>query len=99
VSRRRFLPRYGRLEVGQHVTFERCVPAPGSRWGRDSDVVTVRTEHVITDMRESETGAIVELTDADGCVLSRNFDSYGNSWGGFGTLRVTQNAPYQARLV
>lgn len=61
--------------------------------------VTLRTDHVITGMWVSESGALVELTDADGCRLSRCFNCYGQEWGGFGGLDKLADAPQQMSLI
>ena len=98
----RSIPRYGRIEVGQRVRFERVVPAPTTEratLGRDVETVTIRTEHLVDDIRSCDSGALVTLRHADGRGEVRCcFDGYGQQWGGFGGLQVLADAPAQLGL-
>lgn len=98
----RSIPRYGRIEVGQRVRFERVVPAPTPEragFGRGIETVTIRTEHLVDEIRPCDSGVLVTLRHADGAGQLRGcFDSYGQCWGGFGGLDVLSNAPHQRNL-
>ncbi|WP_164964276.1 hypothetical protein [Rubrivivax sp. JA1026] len=97
-KRRRF-NQYGRVAIGQRVRFERLELAPGCQsWGRDACTVTICSEHVVTEICESESGALVTLVDADGDRIRRCFDGDGQLWGGFGGLDVLSDAPLQASI-
>ena len=98
MTRLQSLRQYGRLAVGQRVLFERLEAAPGERHVVSGNRVTIRTEHTITGMWHCDSGVIVDLTDDDGAVIDRNFDAYGQMWGGFGGLTVLADAPSQGRL-
>jgi hypothetical protein len=99
----RSIPRYGRIEVGQRVQFSRVMPAPTperAALGRGVETVTVRTVHVVDDIRLCDSGALVTLRYADGRGEIRAcFDAYGQQWGGFGGLDVLADAPYQSNLL
>lgn len=100
----RSIHRYGRIEVGQRVKFQRLVGAPTPKesryqFGRSGHVVTVTTEHIVEDMRICDSGALVTLRHADGeGQLLACFDGYGQCRGGFGGLDVLVDAPYQRNL-
>ena len=98
----RSIPRYGRIEVGQRVRFERVMPAPTTACatlGRGVDTVTVRTEHIVTEIRPCDSGVLVTLRHADGTGQLRGcFNCYGQQWGGFGGLDVLADAPHQRNL-
>lgn len=100
----RSIPRYGRIEVGQRVRFERLVGAPTtgnacSQWGRGGEVVTIRTEPLVETIRPCDSGALVTLRHADGRGEIRAcFNAYGQQWGGFGGLDVLADAPLQLGL-
>lgn len=93
----RSIPRYGRIEVGQRVRFERVEPAPTTvcaTLGRGVVVVTIRTEHMVAEIRPCDSGALVTLRHADGAgQLRACFNAYGQLWGGFGGLDVVADAP------
>jgi hypothetical protein len=92
------IPQYGRTEVGQRVGFERLVLAPGRESWTSDNTVTVRTEHTVTAMWLSDSGALVELTSDEGHKQTCSVNSYGQLWGGFGSLTVLAPAPYQMSL-
>ena len=96
------IPRYGRIEVGQRVRFERVMPAPTperATLGRGVETVTIRTEHMVEDIRPCDSGALVTLRHADGRGEVRCcFNGYGQQWGGFGGLVVLADAPAQRTL-
>lgn len=98
----RSIPRYGRIEVGQRVRFERVLPAPTpehATLGRGVETVTIRTEHLVDDIRPCDSGALVTLRNADGRgEVRRCFNAYGQQWGGFGGLQVLADAPAQLGL-
>ncbi len=98
----RSIPRYGRIEVGQRVRFERVMPAPTTEratLGRGVETVTVRTEHLVDEIRPCDSGALVTLGHADGAgQLRACFNGYGQQWGGFGGLQVLADAPMQRAL-
>lgn len=98
----RSIPSYGRLQVGQRVRFERVLPAPTperATLGRGVETVTIRTEHLVDDIRPCDSGALVTLRHADGRGAVRCcFDGYGQQWGGFGGLVVLADAPAQLGL-
>jgi hypothetical protein len=93
----RSIPRHGRIEVGQRVAFVRVAPAPTperATLGRGVETVTIRTEHLVDEIRRCDSGALVTLRHADGAgQLRACFDSYGSLWGGFGGLDVLADAP------
>lgn len=93
----RSIPRYGRLEVGQRVQFVRVEPAPTperATLGRGVETVTVRTEHLVDEIRPCDSGALVTLRHADGAGQLREcFNAYGQQRGGFGGLDVLADAP------
>lgn len=99
----RALPRYGRIEVGQRVRYERLVPAPtpepsAHQWGRGGHVVSIATLHTVREIRLCDSGALVTLQHADGHGEIRAcFNAYGQSWGGFGGLDVLKEAPIARR--
>ena len=101
----RAIPQYGRIAVGQRVRFDRVMAAPtpepsASAWGRNAGPrVTVRTEHVVTEIQHCDSGALVTLRHADGRgELAECLNSYGQMWGGFGGLVVIEEAPEQRAL-
>jgi len=98
----RSIPRYGRIEVGQRVCFERVMPAPTTEratLGRGVKTVTIRTEHLVEDIRPCDSGVLVTLRHADGRGEVRHcFNAYGQCWGGFGGLQVLADAPMQRGL-
>ena len=93
----RSIPRYGRIEVGQRVRYERVMPAPTpecAMLGRGVETVTVRTEHLVEEIRPCDSGVLVTLRHADGAgQLRACFNAYGQEWGGFGGLDVLVDAP------
>jgi hypothetical protein len=92
------IKRYGRIEVGQRVRFERLVLGPGCEsWTSDS-TVTLNTEHTVIALHASESGALVELATDEGARQTCSVNSYGQLWGGFGMLHVLAQAPYQMKL-
>jgi DMSO/TMAO reductase YedYZ molybdopterin-dependent catalytic subunit len=99
----RSIPRYGRIEVGQRVRFERVMPAPTperATLGRGVETVTVRTAHLVEEIRPCDSGVLVTLRHADGAgQLRACFNCYGQQWGGFGGLDVLADAPYQRNLL
>jgi hypothetical protein len=99
----RSIPRYGRIEVGQRVRYERVMPAPTpecAMLGRGVDTVTVRTEHLVEEIRPCDSGVLITLRHADGAGQLREcFNCYGQQWGGFGGLDVLADAPYQRNLL
>ena len=96
------IPAYGRIEVGQRVRFERVMPAPTTEratLGRGVETVTIRTEHLVDEIRPCDSGALVTLRHADGRGELRGcFNAYGQLWGGFGGLDVLAQAPMQRAL-
>jgi hypothetical protein len=98
----RSIARYGRIEVGQRVRFERLMPAPTperATFGRGVETVTIRTEHLVDDIRPCDSGAVVTLRHADGAGQLRScFNCYGQQWGGCGGLDVLADAPLQLGL-
>ena len=98
----RGIPRYGRIEVGQRVRFERVEPAPTperATLGRGVETVTIRTEHLVREIRPCDSGVLVTLRHADGRGEIRGcFNCYGQQWGGFGGLTVLADAPMQRGL-
>ena len=98
----RSIPRYGRIEVGQRVRFERLAPAPTperATFGRGIETVTIRTEHLVEEIRPCDSGVLVTLRYADGAGQLREcFNAYGQQWGGFGGLDVLADAPHQRNL-
>lgn len=98
----RTIPRYGRIEVGQRVRFERVMPAPTpepAHLGRGVETVTIRTEHLVREIRPCDSGVLVTLRHADGRGEVRGcFNAYGELWGGFGGLAVLADAPMQLGL-
>ena len=61
--------------------------------------VTVRTEHLVEEIRPCDSGALVTLRHADGAgQLRACFNAYGQCWGGFGGLDVLADAPHQRHL-
>jgi hypothetical protein len=93
----RSITRYGRIGVGQRVRFERLEPAPTperATFGRGVELVTIRTEHLVDEIRPCDSGALVTLRHADGAgQLRACFNAYGQCWGGFGGLDVLADAP------
>lgn len=96
------ISRYGRIQIGQRVLFERVMPAPTperATLGRGVETVTIRTEHLVEDIRHCDSGVLVTLRHADGRGEVRQcFDGYGQQWGGFGGLVVLADAPVQLGL-
>lgn len=84
----RQLQRYGCMAVGQRVEYAR-LDNP-----LKDDPETIRSEHTITAICECDTGVLVTLKGAASTIV-KAFDSYGRTWGGFGNLRVLQDAPEQ----
>ncbi len=103
----RRIQRYGRLEVGQRVRWERLDVAPTNGdpkgWlGRTptSGQVEIHTEHVITEIRTTETGVGVVLRHASGAVqVAWGMDQYGHSLGDFASLAILAEAPEQRALI
>lgn len=92
------ISQYGRTQVGQRVRYERLELAPGCESWSSDNVVTLRTEHIVTDLWLSDSGALVELTSDEGHKQTCSVNSYGQLWGGFGNLTVLTQAPYQMGL-
>lgn len=99
------MDRYGRLQVGQRVQWERLAAAPSNgRHGAwitgDGEFVTLRTEHQIEEIRSTETGAAIVLRHRTGAVqIAYSVDIWGVMRGHFGHLEVITDAPYQSRLI
>ena len=92
------IPQYGRTEVGQRVRYERLALAPGRQTWSSDNTVTLVTEHTVTGLWLSDSGAFVELTSDEGHKQNCSVNSYGQLWGGFGSLKVLVPAPYQMSL-
>lgn len=103
----RRIDRYGRIAVGQRVRWERLDYAPTNGdprgWlGRNPTVGTVeiRTEHVVTEIRTTETGVAVVLRHECGAVqIAWGIDAWGHSMGDFASLEVLAEPPEQRALI
>lgn len=103
LRRRAQLSPYGRLQIGQVVRWNREVmaptnAAPGAR--PKPPGVIVSTEHVIEDIRETETGVALILRDSDNCLLcvpGIHYDGrrIGDCWD---HIAVVREAPRQQSL-
>ena len=107
---RKHFDQYGKLAVGQRVKLERFIYAPTNNPGKlrrsmrneQGKIVmvdpscTIYTQHTITDIRESETGAFVFLLDELGCVHVEVSNGYGQTDAGF--ISVLRDAPQQREI-
>lgn len=84
----RQLQHYGCMAVGRRVEYAR-LDNP-----LKDDPKTICTEHLITAIRECETGVLVTLKGASSTIVQA-FDSHGRVWGGFGSLCILQEVPEQ----
>jgi len=84
----RQLQTYGCMAVGQRVEYAR-LDNP-----LKDEPQSICTEHSITAIRECETGVLVTLKGVSSTIV-KAFDSHGRVWGGFGNLRILQEAPEQ----
>lgn len=110
MNKRKHFDQYGKLQVGQRVKWERFIYAPTNnaaklRWSiRDESgkivdcdpTCTIYTQHIITDLRESETGVFVLLRDDFGCMNVPVSNGYGQTDSGF--ISVLRDAPQQREI-
>jgi hypothetical protein len=103
VKKRRQLDRYGRMAVGQRVTYHRAIMSPLTHpndWrGRDMEFVFVDMAGDIVRLQECDSGALVTIRADNGSEICKAFAWEGREWGGLGSLDVVREAPEQRSLI